>query len=373
MATKLNKMARFVPSLYKPDTNPNIRGTLYSWSLEDDNLVQQIANAKEQIFIKTAQLQYLDALGSNVGVFRPTEFNLADAQYRQLIPALSFFPKQMLTTIQTVLDIFFEPNNPSVFVREINPNEIVIQIPSSVPSLIRGLRGSHFFHAYNSTIVSIDNIFKELVIDLIEPTKTLAVDEWAGSTFGQELNEEDILSNTSGTTGITVQFFASADLSVYSTLKNANVTKPEYPGSFMPDPTAPFTTTSKRGVLGQTITAGDILTSITMIDASSIPDSVGKIVFNYGRQTQEDSISYFGRPNNSTLLIDPSYTFLQDHAIGEPVNVTVTPYINPRADGSDYSIYLTGVTAARILAQQIITSIVAAGVVIRWLIIEPEC
>jgi len=371
--SKLAKMTRYLPGLYRPDSNVNVRGLLYSWAKEDDLVLQAIRDAKEQIFVKSAQLQYLDALGSNVGVFRPTEFNLADDQYRQLIPALSFFPKQVRPTIQAVLDIFFEPNNPTVQIAEVNANEIVIQIPSSVPSLRRTLKGSHHFKAYNGTIVSIDNIFKEMVIDLIDPDRSLLLDEWAGATFGQELNTELIASNTVGNNGVTLQFFAGADLSVFSTVKNFNISRPKYPGSFMADPTSAFTLTGNRGVLGQAITAGDILPTISMSDASGIPDAVGRIVFNFGRQNQENLVRYFGRPNNSTLLVDPSYTFLEDHAIGEPVNVVVTPYIKPGANGNDFSIYLVGVLAARILAQQIIQSIVAAGVVVRWIIVEPEC
>jgi hypothetical protein len=370
---KLDKMSRYLPGLYRPESNVNVRGLLSAWSSEDDRVLDAIRDAKEQIFVQSAQLQYLDALGSNVGVFRPTEFNLADNQYRQLIPALSFFPKQVKSTIQTVLDIFFDPGNPSVQIAEVNPNEVVIQIPSSVPSLRRTLKGSHHFKAYAGTIVSIDNIFKEMVIDLIDPDKNLLVDEWDDAIFGQELNSELIASNTAGNSSITVQFFAGADLSVFSTSKNFNIAKASYPGSFMPDPTSAFSLTGNRGILGQTITAGDILPTITMTEASGIPDAVGKVVFNFGRQNQEELVSYFGRPNNSTLLLDPSYTFLQDHAIGEPVNVVLTPYIKPDVNGDDFSIYLVGVLAARILAQQIIESIVAAGVVVRWIIIEPEC
>jgi hypothetical protein len=110
-----------------------------------------------------------------------------------------------------------------------------------------------------------------------------------------------------------------------------------------------------------------------MQDASMIPDAQGRLVFNLGHNNEEADIKYFGRPNNTTLLIDPLYNFVQNHAIGEGVNVIVKPYRVPRIDGSDYSIYLVGVVAARLLAQRIVESIVAAGVVIRWVIVEPKC
>jgi len=351
----------------------NTRGLLFTWAEEDDKISQAIADAKEQIFTKLAQNQFLDALGSNVGVFRPTTFNLLDEQYRELIPTLSFFPKQVVPTIKKVLDIFFGVGNPIVKVNEINGNEIVIQIPSSVPGLRRDLEGSHHFHAYNGTIVSVDNIFKEIVIDLTNADKNLVIDELANGSFGQEQFDEIIASNTAGNTSVTLQFFASADLSVFTTTETFNMIRREYPGSFFPDTTSAFTMTLQRGVLGQAITAGSIVPTLTMTDASNIPDQTGFLVFNSGRNTEESLVKYFGRPNNTTLLLDPVFTFGFDHAIGEPVNVIQTPYIAPNVNGSDFSIYLVGVTAARILAQQIIQSIVAAGIIIRFIVIEPEC
>jgi len=370
---KFKKMARFTPSLYKPTQNPKVRGLLYAWSTEDDKVVEAAQNAKEQIFVKTARLQYLDSLGSNVGVFRPTEFNLSDDQYKDLIPTLSFYPKQVVTTIKKVLDVFYGAGNPNVKVFESTPNEIVIQIPSSVPALRRDLRGSQHLHAYNGEIVSIDNVTKEMEINLLESTKNLLEDELELGAFGQSHYVEPILSNTAGNTGVTLQFFASADLSVFSTSDNFNITLANYPGSFLPDTTSAFTVTSKRGVLGQNISSGSIVTTLTMQDASGIPDVAGEVIFNFGFDNQEHRVRYFGRPNNSTLLLDPSYLFTEDHSIGEVVNVLRIPYKAPRINGNDYSFYLVGVVAARQLAQQIVESIAAAGVVIRWVIKEPKC
>jgi hypothetical protein len=369
---KLDKMIRFIPGLYNPDLNPNTRGLLYAWAEEDDNIVQQIQNAKEQIFIKTARLQYLDALGSNVGVFRPTEFNLADASFRNLIPALSFYPKQVVPTIIAILNVFYGENNPRVSVNEINPNEVVIQIPSSVPALRRDLRGSLHLHAYNGSIVSVDNILKEMVVDFNED-KVLQTDELAFATIGQGLNETVVLSNSAGTTGVVLQFPASADLSAYNIGENINGVINSYPGAFMPDPTSTFTTTRNRGVLGQDVNIGQIIPTLTMSDASGIPNTPGQVVFSFGRNNQEGPIEYFGRPNNTTLLLSPTYIFQKEHLTGEAINVTVLPYQNPDINGTDYSIYLVGVTAARLLAQQIVNSVTAAGVVIRWIVSEPVC
>ncbi len=376
---KFDKMVRFLPGLYSADTNPMMRGLTSSWASEDDRIVEAVTNAKEQLYVKLAKLQYLDALGSNVGVFRPTEFNLTDDQYRELIPALSFMPKQMVPTIKKVLAVFFGENNSRVFVKESNPNEIVIQIPSSVPALRRTLKGSHHFHCYSGVINSVDNSLKQITISLdggiAFDSKILKEDELAGADFGVDNNRPfKILSNAVGRSNVLIQFSVGDDLSSLSVGNRfmiANV--PNYIGSFIPNPNATFTLTKKRGKLNQAINKGQIYTTIVMEDASDIPDSNGYLVFNFGRMNEESLIRYFGRPNNNTLLIDPSYEFLSDHSIGEIVNVVVKPYQKPRINGNDHSVYLVGVEAARVLAQKIVESIVASGVIIRWTIVDPVC
>lgn len=376
---KFDKMANFVPGLFNPYNNTYVKGLLYAWSSEDDLLVQAVQDAKEQLFVKYAKLRFLDALGSNVGVFRPAAINLADEQYRQLIPALSFRPKQVIPTIKLVLDVFFGANNPRVTVNEINPNEIVIEIPSSVPALRRQLQGSHHFHNYSGIVQSIDNLNKEIVVDFDAAfpydSKSLKADEVAQADFGQGvLRRTKIMSNSVGRVGVVLQFALGEDLSVYQTGQRFMVVNvPNYVGSFIPDPSRPYTVTQKRGTLNQNIVAGNIYTLLSMSDASAIPDAPGRLIFSFGRSGEEADVKYYGRPNNTTLLIDPAYTFTKNHSIGDVVNVIVKPYNKPAADGSDYSVYLVGVTAARILAQQIVESIVAAGVVIRWTVNEPSC
>lgn len=373
--SKLEKMQRFVPSLYKPQTNTNVRGLLYAWASEDDAIVEAIKNAREQIFVTSAQLSFLNSLGSNVGVFRPTAMNLSDILYRRLIPALSFHPKQVISTIWTVLDIFFGEDNPRVLVHEINTNQIEIQIPSSIPALRRDLRGAQHFHNYSGEIISVDNVSKEIVIEIeaevLGSLKEVKVEELENALFGSGDNVDYILSNTAGNTS-TLQFSAVSDLSVFTAGERFIMAVPTYQGSFIPDTTSAFTTTKNRGLLGQIVTTGSIVPSLIMQDASNIPDDPGYIVFNFGKPNEESLVRYFGRPNNTTLLLDPAYNFLQDHAVGEWVNVIETPYQRPSSDGLDYSVYLVGVTAARILAQQIIESIIAAGIVINWTIIGPE-
>lgn len=372
--SKLEKMTRFIPSFYKPTTNTNVRGLLYAWSSEDDTIVETIQNAKDQLFVQYAQLKYLDALGSNLGVFRPTAIGLADTQFRQLIPALSFYPKQVKPTVKRILEVFFGVDNPNVQISESNPNEIVIQIPSSVPALRRNLKGSLHFHNYSGTIISVDNIGKSVTIDLDGTSKNLVVDECKGAILGQELLTYNIISNTAGNSNVIIQFESTADLSKLDSSKKIMVANvPNYQGSFFPDLRRSFSVKKERGILGQNIVAGNIYPTLVMEDASGIPDTQGHLIFDFGNMKQEGNIRYFGRPNNTTLLIDSSYNFLENHSIGSVVNVMVKPYIKPAINGEDLSIYFVGITAARVLAQQIVESVLASGVVVRWIVVYPKC
>ena len=371
---KLTKMQRFVPGLYNPTSNPIVRGQLYSFAGEDDLLVSAITAAKNELFVETADLQYLDALGSNVGVYRPSGFNLSDDQYRNLIPTLSFYPKQVRPTVIAVLDVFFGVGNPLVQVYEMSPNTITIQIPSSVPALRRTLKGAIHLKAYTVVVNSVDNVGKTMNVTVYgNGTKNLTADELAGCQLGQNIYTADIVGNAAGYNAIEFQFSAGDDLSTFQTGKNALIMNPNYPGAYISDPTQSYSITKSRGVLGQNIVAGNIAPTLVMTDSSGVLDQEGYLCFNYGFDTQEGPIRYFSRPNNHTLKLDPSYTFTKNHSIGENVNVVAVPYQGTNIDGSDYRPYLVGVTAARVLAQSIVEQVLAAGIVVNWVVVEPKC
>lgn len=498
--SKLAKMQRYVPSVYRPTSNVNIKGLLEAWATEDDLVVSSIADTKEQIYVATAQLDYLDSLAANVGVFRPRYLYLSDTLFRLLVPALSYYPKQVVPTIYKVLDVFFgrgglvpglqeysfalvdigspsglqigdtitiagvefvagttndglnfrintdedsatnialtslslakairnsgsflsavvsesgvinvvstlvgmakwyvtssrsvcwEPglpssgftqystsDNPDIKVTEISPNEVNIQIPYAVSAFRRSLIGACHLSGYCGTITSIDDANHNIVVQFYQDryaSRSIAVDELIGMSFSQGGFTEEILDNTVSTAGaVTLHFSIGADLTRYTQDKQFVVIDSNYPGSHIPNPNAEFTLTSYRGILGQNIVAGSTHTTLTMTDASSIPDDTGTLVLDFGKGNEESGIRYLGRPNNRLLSIDASYVFEKDHAIGEVVTVIVQPYRAPRGNGSDYSAYLVDVEYARLLAQDIVETLVAAGIVVNWTVVPPQ-
>lgn len=170
--SKITSIKRFMPNLFRPDSNINIKALLEAIGGSDDDVVTQIANAKEQIFVISAVSSFLDTLGSNVGVERtsdPTEFYFTDNLFRQLIPLLSYHPKQIKETMQGILDAFFGVGHPDVGMYEINPSEVVVTMPATLPIIRDELIGTTHFHSHGGWITNIDNTAKTITVNFDDP------------------------------------------------------------------------------------------------------------------------------------------------------------------------------------------------------------
>jgi len=144
-------------------------------------------------------------------------------------------------------------------------------------------------------------------------------------------------------------------------------------GAFIFDPNGQlYTVTQKRSTISATIPSGVISPSIAITDASDFPNEPGQFILNFGRANQEGPIDYNSRPNNASLLIDASYTFEKEHLSGSTINFVVDKPTIPRVTGIDFPVFITGTEQARIAAQELIRRLLAAGVVVRFVINFPE-
>jgi hypothetical protein len=109
MSTKLEKYYKTIPTMYKPGVNTFVTALLKAIAGSDELINTAIEEAGKQIFVSTAEGKYLDGLGSNVGVIRPLAVNLSDDKFRELIPILSYNPKQIKNTMYKLLDVFWGP------------------------------------------------------------------------------------------------------------------------------------------------------------------------------------------------------------------------------------------------------------------------
>ena len=197
-----------------------------------------------------------------------------------------------------------------VSIYNINPNELLIELPSIVPALRRTLRGSHHFHADGT----------------LEPPRGTEQGVWAGS----------FLFDPNGTQGS-------------------------------------FTISGQRAVLTSNINQGDVLTSINVDDNSNFEVESGQLIFGFGTNAQEVPVGFRGVPNSNTILIDPSHTFVNDHPAGTVVNVlrASTAYV-PQNTGQDLAVYLTSPSGAREIVEDILRTLAAAGIIINFAVLAPD-
>jgi hypothetical protein len=96
-------------------------------------------------------------------------------------------------------------------------------------------------------------------------------------------------------------------------------------------------------------------------------------MLGYGTENQEGPIPYLDTPSPTTIQISPAYTIQNTFQPGTSVFYIPqkSPAI-PTQDGLDYPFYLTDIVAGRIYAQDLIDSVVAAGINVVFTILYPS-
>lgn len=425
MADSLKKMIDTIPKIYQPQYNRVMSALIEALANSDDEIATQIANAKDQLFIRTATGQNLDKASNSLGVSRPPTLGLTDSEYQELVPNLSLKPKQIKKAFYDTADVFWGPlfsranvssNNSGPF--NVSTGDIMqIAIDNGVTQNIKVLAGDIAVNG-SATAEEIQTILtriKGATISILEDS----------ITGDKQIN---IRTNTPGSVG-NVEIFQSTMIgvskldftvgaydilnlpqrvAVYNitanellieipaivpalrrTLKGSHhfhadgtLEPPQPPangiwaGSFFYNPNGSagtFTTTSQVATLNQTINKGEVYTSLTVTGASNILSPSGLLMINFGMETQEVPIRYRGIPNSNTILIDPSYVWRNNHFAGEALNVISKqePY-TPRKNGIDLAIYMTSPSGAREVVQQILDTLKAAGIVIHFLVLAPK-
>lgn len=293
-------------------------------------------------------------------------------------------------------------------VYELNPNEIVVRIPSSVPILRRTLKGS--IHAKNNKTEIFSN-FGLFDFSSLSPTSTLnvsidgspfVVTFTNASDFADPANvtTEEIVSvindqlsflkaftheksnyrkvglrTTEGSSEYQVTGGTANSVLGFSTSlqQDSDLIISDYPSAYIFDPVGQlFTVTSVSSEVSSLVPSGSISATLSVSNAASFPNKPGKFILNFGRREQEGPIRYNSRPNNSTLLIDASHTFQNEHVVGRKINLISDSPTIPRLTGTDFPVYIVGTEEARAAAQKLISQLLASGVVIRFIIEFPE-
>jgi hypothetical protein len=143
-------------------------------------------------------------------------------------------------------------------------------------------------------------------------------------------------------------------------------------GSYIWDLSAPFVLSDNTASLVNSIQAGQTVPLLSLTQ-NTIPNQGGYVVFDFGLNTQEGPISYLFAPNNTTLVLDPSYVFQKSHAIGASV-ISIDNFGPHIMSGSaaEYPLYVTNPSEVRITLEQLIQSVASAGIFINFLIHYPN-
>jgi hypothetical protein len=417
MTTRLERIVSFVPEFYKPSSNVMFSGILKALAQEDTDIDTSITDAKDQLYISRAVSKYLDFLASNFNVARPTLIKFIDSKFRELIPVLTYWPKQVKPTIYKCLELFWN-----------------IEYLHSTAT-------SGNFETFN--LVGGETL-SFLVDETHEVSVTFLADDFAvpGAATAQEvvdrinewlpdyliahvyvnklLNQNFVMISTStfglagsvqvtgGTANVALAFDTNkhqyTKVSIHEIYPNELVVRmpkkiiieldsllwshrfhvdstiidsrpvidtlhPYWPGSFFYD-RASGTSLEIHNItttLGQIIAAGGHYALVTLGDTSQFVSTGGYVVFRFGLSRQEH-VRYLSRPTNTTLLLDATYAFSYNHAIGETVNYCLpTPYA-PRITGIDYPIFFVDTEVALQLVGSFVLLLKAAGIIVRWIL-----
>ena len=209
-------------------------------------------------------------------------------------------------------------------------------------------------------------------------------------TFGENLNGSFIITSVTSTTytfallGLngsvtaaegtsrteTIGLASSGSIVFLTDAVSSDITRIK--GPYMWDPSAPFVLSSDIGTIADAIQAGKIVRLLNL-GTNTIPATGGSLIFDYGLNTQEGPVRFLYKPSDSTIVIDPSYTFKFSHTIGSGITLVESngPHIMSGL-GTEYPAYITDPSQARIILENLITSVKSAGIFIDFLIHYPN-
>ncbi len=147
---------------------------------------------------------------------------------------------------------------------------------------------------------------------------------------------------------------------------------PNYAGSFLYDPKAPFEASNLATPITQEIPQGSSQTVVLVQDAEGWPQT-GYVVFGFDREDQEGPIAFSAVIGSEAIILDPSHQFQNTWLPGSPMRLVrqIGPYV-PRTDGQDLPVYITSTSPARDAIAQYLADIAAAGVVLNFVINVPS-
>ena len=413
-----------MPKELKARSNPMLRALLEAWAGSDSEIEDQLRNTNAQLFVKTAEGTFLDRLASNFGVSRPSALGLLDTDFQKLVPNLSLKAKQLAKSFYDTMDVFWGPTFSRANITSSNAAPFNVSVGDSFTITIDGrapvtittvigdiaIDGAATAVEMQTILNQIDGITVDIFIDPTNGDENLSmrtntagprgslfidpINAFAG--LGFEVNRKHVVADLAQRTvlyqidpgELLIELPAvvptlrrtlkgshhfHADATIEPALAPSNTI---WQGSFMySTEEQPYLIMQNKALLESTIQKGAVLNQITVNSTVDLPADGGELIFNFGKNNEEQPVSYITIPNSKTILIDPGHTFAQAHQIGSEINLLdstqTTPYA-PRINGNDLAVYLTSPANARTIVQDLLETLAAAGITITFVILLPE-
>ena len=97
------------PKRYKVKSSKYLRALLYALAEGDGYIDAQVDAVADNSLVVTASGKYLDRLGSLYGASRGRATGVQDNDFQKIIPVIGSNPKQIITTLQKVIDYIYGP------------------------------------------------------------------------------------------------------------------------------------------------------------------------------------------------------------------------------------------------------------------------
>lgn len=105
IARRLERLFSFMPGAFRDKKNFGaMMGAIAESDADIENLFLEV---RKQLFVETAQEQYLDMLGANLGVNRPPLTGMVDEDFREFIKLQTYYPKQIKQLLFRMMELFY--------------------------------------------------------------------------------------------------------------------------------------------------------------------------------------------------------------------------------------------------------------------------
>jgi len=144
-------------------------------------------------------------------------------------------------------------------------------------------------------------------------------------------------------------------------------------GPYIWDKDSTFVLSSFTGKLTTDIKAGNVVLNLQIETPNNVPVEQGFLIFDYGLETQEGPVRYLYKASDSTLAIDPAYVFQFNHPPGSNITAIRRRGAHVLSGfGREYPLYVSDPGAARIVLQDIISSVKSVGTFLRYIVRFPK-